>query len=50
MRFSLPGDNGLRQILVGEPGYDAFVKALDKSALAAPASDTSVKGPAAKAA
>ncbi|TXN59385.1 hypothetical protein [Methylobacterium sp. WL2] len=53
VRFSLPGDNGLRQILGGEPGYDAFVKALDKSALAAPAApaaDTSVKGPAAKAA
>ena len=44
VRFSLPGDNGLRQVLVGEPGYDALVKALGKSAMAAPAADTSVKG------
>lgn len=46
VRFSLPGDNGLRQVLREEPGFDAFVKALEKSPLAAPAADTSVKGPA----
>lgn len=44
VRFALPGDNGLRQILREEPGFDAFVKALEKSPLAAPAADVSAKG------
>ncbi|KQS75017.1 hypothetical protein ASG32_07940 [Methylobacterium sp. Leaf361] len=47
VRFALPGDNGLRQVLREEPGFDALVKVLQKSPMAAPAADTSVKGPAA---
>ncbi len=44
VRFALPGDNGLRQVLREEPGFDAFVKVLQKSPMAAPAADTSAKG------
>jgi hypothetical protein len=37
IRFSLPGDNGLRTLRATEPGYDAFAKALEKSPISAPA-------------
>lgn len=31
VRFSLPGDNGLRVIEKGKPGFDEMVKALGKA-------------------
>jgi len=35
IRFSLPGDNGLRTMQASDPGFEAFKKVIDKTPLAA---------------
>ncbi len=43
IRFALPGENGLRLLRRGEPGYEEFEKVLDKTGLDAPAAKASSK-------
>lgn len=35
IRFSLPGDNGLRSLQKGEPGFEAFAKVIEKGPISA---------------
>lgn len=43
IRFSLPGENGLRELRVGAPGYEDFKTVLAKSPIDAPSKPATEK-------